>query len=106
MKQLITLLLMSMTFVGCNQANENALIKSEFHSGTVETQDPKSMAMNAFNDAYLANDMTGQEVIFTADALALVNGVEMTPAQVKGSRGSIRLCNVAIKGASFEKSRH
>ncbi len=82
MKQLITLLLMSMTFVGCNQANENALIKSEFHSGTVETQDPKSMAMNAFNDAYLANDMTGQEVIFTADALALVNGVEMTPAQL------------------------
>ena len=38
--------------------------------------------MDAFNDAYLANDMTDQEAIFTEDAVANVNGQEMSPSEM------------------------
>jgi hypothetical protein len=38
--------------------------------------------MDALNAAYVANDMSGQLEIFTEDAIARVNGNEMTPAQM------------------------
>ena len=44
--------------------------------------DAKSMVMDAFNKAYLDNDMTGQDEIFLENAVARVNGQEMSPAEM------------------------
>ena len=75
MKQLLSILVLA-TFLGsCTQVE-----KSEHHFGTIEVSDAKSTAMDAFNDAYIANDMTGQEELFAENAVADVNGNEMTPA--------------------------
>ena len=75
MKQLLSILVLA-TFLGsCTQVE-----KSEHHFGTIEVSDAKSTAMDAFNDAYIANDMTGQEELFAENAVAEVNGNEMTPA--------------------------
>ena len=40
------------------------------------------MVMDAFNKAYLDNDMTGQDEIFSENAVARVNGQEMSPAEM------------------------
>ena len=56
--------------------------KSENHIGIIEGNDSKSLMMNSFNDAYLANDMVGQEEIFADNAIARVNGQEMSPAEM------------------------
>ena len=56
--------------------------KSENHIGIIEGNDSKSLTMNSFNDAYLANDMVGQEEIFADNAIAKVNGQEMSPAEM------------------------
>ena len=52
--------------------------------GLLKLGDAKSAAMDAFNDAYLANDMTGQDELFAESAVANVNGVETTPASNDG----------------------
>ena len=79
MKHLLLISSISLFILSCSQVSENHLKKSEHHFGTVETGDAKSTAMDAFNDAYLANDMTGQEELFAENAVAKVNGVETTP---------------------------
>ena len=80
MKHLLLITTISLFILSCSQVSENQLKKSEHHFGTVEVGDAKSTAMDAFNDAYLANDMTGQEELFAENAVANVNGVETTPA--------------------------
>ena len=80
MKYLLLIPSISLLILSCSQVPENQLVKSEHHFGTIEVEDAKSVAMDAFNDAYLANDMTGQEELFAENAVANVNGVETTPA--------------------------
>ena len=80
MKQLISILALASFLSSCTQVADGHIKKSEHHFGTVEVGDAKSAAMDAFNDAYLANDMTGQDELFAENAVANVNGVETTPA--------------------------
>ena len=56
--------------------------KSENQQGVIEKNDAKSMVMDAFNKAYLDNDMSGQDAIFAENAVARVNGQEMSPAEM------------------------
>ena len=79
MKHLLLIPTISLLILSCSQVSENYHEKSEHHFGTIEVGDVKSTAMEAFNDAYLANDMTGQEELFAETAVANVNGVETTP---------------------------
>ena len=79
MKHLLLISTISLLILSCSQVSENYHEKSEHHFGTIEVGDVKSTAMDAFNDAYLANDMTGQEELFAENAVANVNGVETTP---------------------------
>ena len=78
MKNIFFTLTLLLTFLSCDTE-----VKNESQTGIIEGGDAKSLVMDAFNDAYLANDMTGQEAIFTEDAVANVNGQEMTPAEKK-----------------------
>ena len=80
MKQLLSILVLASFLSSCTQVSDGHIAKSEHHFGTIEVGDAKSVAMDAFNDAYLANDMTGQEELFAENAVANVNGVETTPA--------------------------
>ena len=79
MKHLLLIPTISLLILSCSQVSENYHEKSEHHFGTIEVGDAKSKAMDAFNDAYLENDMTGQEELFAENAVANVNGVETTP---------------------------
>ena len=79
MKHLLLIPTISLLILSCSQVSENYHEKSEHHFGTIEVGDVKSTAMDAFNDAYLANVMTGQEELFAENAVANVNGVETTP---------------------------
>lgn len=79
MKHLLLIPTISLLILSCSQVSENYHEKSEHHFGTIEVGDVKSTAMDAFNDAYLENDMTGQEELFAENAVANVNGVETTP---------------------------
>ena len=76
MKKLILMSILGFFILSC----ENN--KSENHIGIIEGNDSKSLTMNSFNDAYLANDMVGQEEIFADNATAKVNGQEMSPAEM------------------------
>jgi|TARA_B100000768_G_scaffold153797_1_gene150170 hypothetical protein len=76
MKKLILMSILGFFILSC----ENN--KSENHIGIIEGNDSKSLTMNSFNDAYLANDMVGQEEIFADNAIAKVNGQEMSPAEM------------------------
>ena len=80
MKHLFSILILASFLSSCTQVADGLIEKSEYHFGTIEVADVKSTVMDAFNDAYLANDMTGQEEIFAENAVANVNGVETTPA--------------------------
>ena len=80
MKRLFSILILASFLSSCTQVADGHIEKSEHHFGTIEVADVKSTAMDAFNDAYLANDMTGQEELFAENAVANVNGVETTPA--------------------------
>ena len=77
MKNIFFTLTFLLTFLSCDTE-----VKNESQTGIIEGGDAKSLVMDAFNDAYLANDMTGQEAIFTEDAVANVNGQEMSPAEM------------------------
>lgn len=79
MKHLLLIPTISLLILSCSQVSENYHEKTEHHFGTIEVGDVKSTAMDAFNDAYLENDMTGQEELFAENAVANVNGVETTP---------------------------
>lgn len=79
MKHLLLIPIISLLILSCSQVSKNYHEKTEHHFGTIEVGDVKSTAMDAFNDAYLANDMTGQEELFAENAVANVNGVETTP---------------------------
>ena len=79
MKHLLLIPTILLLILSCSQVSENYHEKSEHHFGTIEVGDVKSTAMDAVNDAYLANDMTGQEELFAENAVANVNGVETTP---------------------------
>lgn len=82
MKHFLILSLAAFLITSCTQVGEYHIEKSEHHFGTIESGDAKSNAMDALNAAYVANDMSGQLEIFTEDAIARVNGNEMTPAQM------------------------
>ena len=77
MKNTILILTILLTFVSCDTE-----VKSELQTGIIEGEDAKSLAVDGFNDAYLANDMTGQDALFTQDAVASVNGQEMSPSEM------------------------
>ena len=77
MKNIFIILTILLTFVSCDTA-----VKSELQTGIIEGEDAKSLAVDGFNDAYLANDMTGQDALFTQDAVASVNGQEMSPSEM------------------------
>ena len=77
MKNIFFILTLVITFLSCDTE-----VKNESQTGIIQGGDAKSLVMNAFNDAYLANDMTGQEAIFTDDAVANVNGQEMSPSEM------------------------
>ena len=80
MKNFFLILTVSMFMISCTQVSDNHIEKTENHFGTIEVGDAKSLAMDAFNDAYVANDMSGQEELFAENAVANVNGQETTPA--------------------------
>ena len=71
---IITLMLI---FVSCETT-----VKPENQTGYIQGDDSKSLRIDAFNDAYLANDMTGQDILFTDDAVAKVNSKEMAPSEM------------------------
>jgi len=71
---IITLMLI---FVSCETT-----VKPENQTGYIQGDDTKSSIIDAFNDAYLANDMTGQDALFTDGAVAQVNSQEMTPSEM------------------------
>jgi len=71
---IITLMLI---FVSCKTT-----VKPENQTGYIQGDDSKSLRIDAFNDAYLANDMTGQDILFTDDAVAKVNSKEMAPSEM------------------------
>ena len=83
MKNIFIILTLFLTFVSCD--NE---VKSESQIGIIEGElsdipaDVKSLAIDAFNDAYLANDMTGQDALFAEDAVANVNSQQMSPSEM------------------------
>ena len=77
MKNIILTITLLLTFLSCDKE-----VKSESQTGIIEAGDAKSLAVDAFNDAYLANDMTGQEALFTDDAIANVNSQKMTPSEM------------------------
>ncbi len=77
MKNIYIVLTLIFAFVSCDTA-----VKSEKQTGTIEGEDAKSLTIDAFNDAYLANDMTGQDALFTEDAVAQVNSEEMSPSEM------------------------
>ena len=81
MKKIFFLLALAFSILSCDQAVE----KSENQVGHVEMNDSKSAAMDAFNDAYLANDYTGQNEIFADSAIAYANGVQVSPAEMMQS---------------------
>jgi hypothetical protein len=81
MKKIFFLLTLAFSIHSCNQAVE----KPENQVGHVEMNDSKSAAMDAFNDAYLANDYTGQNEIFADSAIAYANGVQVSPAEMMQS---------------------
>lgn len=64
-------------FVSCKTT-----VKPENQTGYIQGDDSKSLRIDAFNDAYLANDMTGQDILFTDDAVAKVNSKEMAPSEM------------------------
>ena len=64
-------------FVSCETT-----VKPENRTGYIQGDDTKSSIIDAFNDAYLANDMTGQDALFTDGAVAKVNSQEMTPSEM------------------------
>ena len=70
MKNIFYTLIVSLFVLSCTTI-EN---KSENQQGVIEKNDAKSMVMDAFNKAYLDNDMTGQDEIFLENAVARVNG--------------------------------
>ena len=78
MKNIFYTLFLSLLIFSCSTTEK----KSENQQGVIEKNDSKSLAMDTFNKAYLDNDMTGQDVIFTENAVARVNGQEMSPAEM------------------------
>lgn len=78
MKNIFYTLLMSSLLLSCSTTEK----KSENHIGVIEGNDSKSLIMNSFNDAYLANDMTGQDEIFSENAISKVNSQEMSPSEM------------------------
>ena len=78
MKNIFYTLFLSLLIFSCSTTEK----KSENQQGVIEKNDAKSLVMDAFNKAYLDNDMTGQDVIFTENAVARVNGQEMSPAEM------------------------
>ena len=58
-------------------AHQKDLIKNLPEKATVLKE-----RIDSFNDAYLANDMTGQLELFTEDAVATVNSQEMSPSEM------------------------
>ena len=78
MKNIFYTLFVSLFILSCTTIEK----KSENQQGLIEKNDEKSMVMDAFNKAYLDNDMTGQDAIFAENAVAIVNGQEMSPAEM------------------------
>ena len=78
MKNIFYTLFVSLFILSCTTIEK----KSENQQGLIEKNDEKSMVMDAFNKAYLDNDMTGQDGIFAENAVAIVNGQEMSPAEM------------------------
>tara|TARA_B100000929_G_scaffold254550_1_gene215878 strand:+ start:65 stop:556 length:492 start_codon:yes stop_codon:yes gene_type:complete len=78
MKNIFYTLFLSLLMFSCSTTEK----KSENQQGVIEKNDAKSLVMDAFNKAYLDNDMTGQDGIFTENAAAKVNGQEMSPAEM------------------------
>jgi len=78
MKNIFYSLFLSLLIFSCSTADK----KSENQQGIIEKNDAKSLVMDAFNKAYLDNDMSGQDGIFTENAVARVNGQEMLPAEM------------------------
>ena len=78
MKNIFYSLFLSLLIFSCSTADK----KSENQQGIIEKNDAKSLVMDAFNKAYLDNDMSGQDEIFTENAVARVNGQEMPPAEM------------------------
>ncbi|CAI8297003.1 MAG: Uncharacterised protein [Flavobacterium sp. SCGC AAA160-P02] len=82
MKKLILITIASFFILSCNNDTKDLLKKSEFHLGVIEGNDSKSTIVNSFNDAYLANDMSGQNYFFSENATGRVNGQKMSPSQM------------------------
>ena len=78
MKNIFYSLFLSLLIFSCSTADK----KSENQQGIIEKNDAKSLVMDTFNKAYLDNDMSGQDGIFTENAVARVNGQEMLPAEM------------------------
>ena len=77
MKNIYILIVLILGFTSCETA-----VKLETQTGIIEGEDEKSLTIDAFNDAYLANDMTGQDTLFTDGAVAKVNSQEISPSEM------------------------
>ena len=77
MKNITLILTLLLAFVSCDTA-----VKNELQTGIIEGNNEKSAMIDSFNDAYLANDMTGQDELFTEAAIANVNSHEMSPSEM------------------------
>lgn len=82
MKYITTTIFLLLIAGACTQTQNQNSVKSEYYSGIIETNDPKSMALDEFHYAYLAKDMSGQLDIFAEGAVARINGIEVTPEQM------------------------
>jgi hypothetical protein len=78
MKKIFFITMLGLFSISCQNNVTSVVEKTSAQVGIIEENDAKSLAINAFNDAYLANDMSDQVGIFTEDAIANVNSQEMT----------------------------
>ena len=77
MKKIFFIAIFGLFAIGCQNNDSNHVKKTAAQIGIIEGNDAKSQVMNAFNDAYLANDMSNQADIFSQDAIANVNSQQM-----------------------------
>ena len=102
MKNTFYILFLSLFILSCSTTET----KSENHRGIIEQNDAKSSVMDAFNNAYLADDMTDQVSIFTENAVARVNGQEMSPTQMMEAFMSGKESYDEVKNISTTTATH
>ncbi|MDG2371003.1 MAG: nuclear transport factor 2 family protein [Flavobacteriaceae bacterium] len=76
----ILILLFSISIISCGEMeqNDNVIEKTEHHYGTIEKDDPKSLAAQRFTKAYENNNLASVADLFTEDAKIMINDTDLT----------------------------